>query len=115
MPRLLPAALLALLPLTAAAQTAEDFPGQTAALLDADGDGIITAEEMTAFSDRIIVAMDANEDGTVDRAEALVALSEAQVAQVDANGDGVIAPDELAAVIAADFSAADLDGSGTLN
>lgn len=104
------AVLLAALP--AAAQT---LPGEAAAIVDTDGDGIITTAEIEALAATLLPAMDSNEDGTVTKDEALVALSEDQFAAVDTNADGTLSADELGAVIRADFAAADLNGNGQID
>lgn len=83
--------------------------------MDANGDDAISSEEIDAFIPRIHAAMDTNEDGRLEAAEAAVALSPEQVKAVDANGDGTIALEELAPVIRADFAAADRDGNGLID
>lgn len=109
------AAVLALTALPAFAEEPAGMPGDAMAIVDADGDGNVTAAEMDAFVVAVFPAMDTNGDGSVDKAEALVALSEDQFAAIDANADGLLSADELAAVVRADFAAADRNGDGVLN
>jgi Ca2+-binding EF-hand superfamily protein len=109
------ATLLAATALPAFALTADDFPGEAIALIDTDGDGIITGAEIDAFAVAILPAMDANEDGTVTTDELAPILTAEQITTIDTNGDGIISAEELTVVLRADFAAADLDGNGTLN
>jgi hypothetical protein len=109
------ALLAAMLASPALALTADDFPGEAIGLIDTDGNGVITAAEIDAFAVFILPAMDADEDGTVTKTEAVPVLTEEQFAAADTNGDGILSLEELTVVFRADFAAADSDGSGTLN
>jgi hypothetical protein len=77
--------------------TKEDFVASHAkhfALLDADKDGKVTPEEMTAFREhqrsvKALARFDANKDGVVDAAE-FAGYSERQFIRMDNNDDGVL-------------------------
>lgn len=105
---------LALFAAPVLAQAPEGIPEGALAIVDTNGDGVIDAAEIDAFAATILAAMDANEDGKVEKSEALVVLSEEQVAKVDVDADGVITLEELQPVIRADFAAADIDGNGKI-
>ena len=68
--------------------------------LDKNGDGFITADEMSDMPNRGpgggVMAADADHDGKVSHAE-FTALAAARFAKLDANGDGQITPDEMSA------------------
>lgn len=107
-------AALVLLPV-AGPLAAQELPGEALAIIDTSGDGILARDEIDAFVVAIAAAMDANEDGSIDAAEAAAALSAEQIAAVDSNGDGILSPEELAVVVRADFAAADTDGNGLID
>jgi hypothetical protein len=75
---------------------------QRAAAIDANGDGIITAEEMLAYRDaqrlqreqRRLQRYDRSGDGVVTVEDYVAARSE-RIARMDADGDGVITREEM--------------------
>ena len=73
---------------------------QRFARLDKNGDGFITADEMSDMPNRGpgggVMAADADHDGKVSHAE-FTTLAAARFAKLDANGDGQITPDEMSA------------------
>jgi len=73
------------------------------AKLDANSDGKVTMEEITAARDAEAKALDANGDGKIDVAEltayrmaAVEAQAKAQIAALDTDGDGALSAAELA-------------------
>jgi Ca2+-binding EF-hand superfamily protein len=68
--------------------------------LDKNGDGFITADEVSDMPNRGpgggVMAADADHDGKVSHAE-FTALAATRFAKLDANGDGQITPDEMSA------------------
>jgi len=94
---------------------AQELPAGALAIIDTSGDGILTADEIDAFVAIVPAAMDTNEDGKVEVAEAATVLTLEQIAAIDTNADGVLSPEELAAVIRADLAAADSDGNGQID
>lgn len=96
---------------------------------DADGDGVVTREEIEARQARRFADADADGNGGLDAAE-LLALEDAQreearaaqaasrVAQIDDNGDGLLQAEEIEARtprIAPLFDRLDADGDGGLS
>jgi len=73
---------------------------QRFARLDKNGDGFITADEVSDMPARGpgggVMAADADHDGKVSHAE-FTALATARFARLDTNGDGQITPDEMSA------------------
>lgn len=88
--------------------------------LDTNGDGKITAEEMSARQTKLIAAADKNGDGALTQEE-LKAYHEARRAEwkkkhsPDKNGDGVISKKEFAAASEARFARMDKNGDGVLS
>lgn len=67
--------------------------------LDADGDGTLTPEELTAYKDKRFAEADTDGDGALS-AEELAAASQsrraqAMVSRLDANGDGKLQAEEM--------------------
>lgn len=83
-------------PVSAFAEAAE----ARAAELDANGDGVVTQEEMKAHREKQRAKMeekrfpDANDDGVVSETE-FVDAARARFARLDANEDGVLSKDEM--------------------
>ncbi|GAA0330077.1 hypothetical protein GCM10009087_45340 [Sphingomonas oligophenolica] len=73
---------------------------QRFARLDKNGDGFITADEVSDMPGRGpgggVMAADTNHDGKVSHAE-FTALATARFAKLDVNGDGQVTPDEMSA------------------
>jgi Ca2+-binding EF-hand superfamily protein len=109
----------------AEADTARPLLGPAFATLDADGDGLLTAEELTAQAQARFAAADANSDGGLS-VEEIVAMMEAErlaraterLTQADANGDGLLQVAELAdrmPDLAQMLERADLDEDGAVS
>jgi Ca2+-binding EF-hand superfamily protein len=69
---------------------------QRFARLDANGDGVISGDELPGRG-RLVASADADKDGKITRAE-YSAQAAARFAKLDANGDGKISPDEMKAM-----------------
>jgi hypothetical protein len=96
------------LALPAAAQTAAPAPRGIAPFditrFDTDGDGKVTAQELTAAHAAEVTGLDANGDGLIDLAELVAratvnaeARARAQIAALDVDGDGMLSAAELLA------------------
>ena len=101
------------------------------AKIDANGDGKVTMEEITAARDAEAKALDANGDGKIDVAEltayrmaAIEEQAKAQIAALDTDGDGALSAAELASrsivrmpavVPQAFFDRIDADGDGAIS
>lgn len=96
-------------------------------LVDTDGDGFVTREEMDAARLARFMELDRNGDGQVDRSELMVGpgqgrkgytaeQTQAVLAAYDHNGDGIITLDEVTEAIERlnVFSGLDTDGDGKL-
>ncbi len=74
---------------------------------DADGDGVVTLEEMQAMSGKMFEHMDANHDGVLDQSDREAHMADRMehradrhaefFAKADTNGDGELSPDEMKA------------------
>ncbi|MFA6117186.1 MAG: EF-hand domain-containing protein [Sphingomonas sp.] len=69
---------------------------QRFARLDANGDGVISGDELPGRG-RMVAGADADKDGKITKAE-YSAQAAARFAKLDANGDGKISPDEMKAM-----------------
>ncbi|MBK0326696.1 EF-hand domain-containing protein [Rhodobacteraceae bacterium F11138] len=92
--------------------------------LDANGDGEISREEMSAHREARFHDMDADGDGALSRDEMLAAArkragerTDAMLKRFDSNGDGMLSMDEMAAPRNEGkmFDRADRDGNGTVS
>lgn len=98
------------------------------AMIDANEDGIVSAEEAASHADMTFTAMDADDDGTLtldefmsvrmgqqlgyneDRQVQMQARKEARFTPMDADTDGAVTKAEFIAASKAHFDAADQDG-----
>lgn len=98
-----PAAAVAIEPAptpTTGAQTLEAFQARVAGGfdgLDANGDGVVSTEELNSASGGqagpMLARLDADRDGQVTRAEMAEGAAR-MFKRMDANGDGVVSPEE---------------------
>ena len=99
---------------------ASDGKGRSWERMDANGDGKVTAEEMSAKNARFIEMADADGDGAVTEEEAK-AFREAKRAQMrakhnpDKNGDGVVDKTEYINAAQDRFDRLDKNGDGVLS
>jgi Ca2+-binding EF-hand superfamily protein len=94
--------------------------------LDADADGRITQEEMTAHMQAQFEGADADGDGALSRDELVTRMTERQAERIaayanhmierhDSDGDGKLSPDEMKADRGGRmFKRADADGDGAI-
>ncbi len=123
---LIAALLMGFAPLSAA--QAQDMPSpRILQRIDANGDGAISKDEMTAARERLFKKLDRNGDGVIDEKEIASARQaikdRAEVAQarvgnrwrrLDTNGDGRVSEQELASSMPL-FELADRNGDGKLS
>jgi len=98
--------------------------------IDANGDGVITADEAQAFEQRLFNRLDANHDGVLtqeefsarrmgrqaaaDAPQKTETFRSKRFAAMDANGDGRITADEFAAAFNKRLQALDANGDGRI-
>lgn len=106
--------------LTTAAAFADQHGGRGFDRMDKNGDGKITAEEMSDMHADMMAEADANGDGAITREE-MKAFHEARREEwrkdhnPDTNGDGVVSKDEFVAAAAERFDKMDKNGDGVLS
>jgi hypothetical protein len=101
-------------------------------MVDANDDGVVSAEEAASAADEMFTAMDSDDDGVLTKEEYLAVrmsprfwfnplypawrrkAKEERFAEMDADGDGKVAKDEFLAAAEAHHKAADADGDGTI-
>jgi Ca2+-binding EF-hand superfamily protein len=126
--------------LMAAAAWANNDAGDKFKMMDANGDGMVSASEHAAAVTKMFSEMDANGDGNVTAAEmdakherkaaakSNMTSNDAamdhdmhdmksadKIAKMDTNGDGVLSASEHASGAQAMFSEMDTDGNGSLS
>ena len=97
------------------AQAAGELNEAHLAMLDQDGDGVVSRAEFDAYMDAAFGALDTVGDGALSADEFAVYAPVDTFAAIDADGDGMVSRDEFDAQTSADFAAADSDGDGALN
>ncbi len=110
------AATLALaLALPAFTATAQEMTTESLAVVDTNGDGVVTKEELIAAMDAAFQQLDTDKSGSLSETEAVVWIPVAQFRAADKSANGQLSKDEFIAVVLTDFAAADKDGDGQLN
>lgn len=82
--------------------------------LDADKNGDVSQQEYQAFMTQAFDKLDANNDGSLSKAETGQILKPDQFAATDANGDGRVSQNEFMDRVMKDFASVDKSGDGRL-
>ena len=83
--------------------------------LDTDNDGTVDLAEAKKAASAVFDRLDRDKDGTLDRRELGGRLSAKEFAAADPDKDGTLTKDEYLAVVEQRFKAADPDNDGTLD
>lgn len=115
--KLIPAAALCATLLAGAAMAGQDHQHRDPlARADANGDGIVTREEMLADVDARFAKLDANKDGKVSLEERKAFAENSRMGnRTDANGDGSITLDEQRAQANKRFDRIDTNHDGKID
>lgn len=102
-------------------------------MIDANDDGIVSAEEAASAADEVFTAMDADDDGALtreeymavrmgpqlgynpDRQAAMQKAKEDRFAAMDKDGNGSVSKEEFMAAAQAHHASADTDGDGKVS
>jgi Ca2+-binding EF-hand superfamily protein len=84
-------------------------------LLDADNDGTVDLAEAKAAASAMFDRLERDKDGTLDKRELSRRLSARELAAADPDHDGTLTKEEYLAVVEQRFRAADPDHDGTLD
>jgi Ca2+-binding EF-hand superfamily protein len=82
--------------------------------LDTNKNGDVNQQEYQAFMTQAFDKLDANNDGSLSKAETGQILNADQFAATDANSDGRVSQNEFMDRVMKDFAAADKGGDGRL-
>jgi Ca2+-binding EF-hand superfamily protein len=82
--------------------------------LDTDNDGTVDLAEAKKAASNVFDQLDRDHDGTLDKRELAGRLSAKEFAAADPDHDGTLTKDEYLAVVEQRFNAANKDGDGTL-
>lgn len=94
---------------------AQDLTSGHLAAIDANGDGTVDKAEFDAFVAAAFDRLDVNADGYVTIKEGTAVMTPDQFAAINANSDDGVSREEFTAQVLKDFAAADKDGNGVLN
>ena len=89
-------------------------PGALKAL-DTDNDGTVDLAEAKAAASKLFDKLDRDRDGTLDRRELRGHMISKEFGAADGDHDGTLDKDEYLAVVEKTFKAADRDNDGTLD
>ena len=98
-----------------ASATSRDPACTTLTALDTDNDGTLDLAEAKKAASARFANLDVDHDGTLDRHEIRGGLSPSQFAAADPDKDGTLTLDEYLAVVGSRFAAADTDRDGTVD
>jgi Ca2+-binding EF-hand superfamily protein len=84
-------------------------------MLDADNDGTVDLAEARKAASALFDKLDGDKDGTLDKRELARRLSAKELAAADSDHDGTLTRDEYLALVQQRFKAADTDHDGTLD
>jgi Ca2+-binding EF-hand superfamily protein len=87
----------------------------TVRALDTDNDGTIDLAEAKKAASALFARLDHDHDGTLSRRELLGRLSEREFAAADPDHDGTLTMEEYLGLVEQRFNAANLDKDGTLD
>jgi Ca2+-binding EF-hand superfamily protein len=85
------------------------------AALDTDNDGTVDLAEAKKAAGAVFDRLEKDRDGTLDRKELRGRLSAKELKAADPDNDGTLTKDEYLAVVEQRFKAADPDNDGTLS
>jgi Ca2+-binding EF-hand superfamily protein len=108
-----PAALAALLGVTAPALAATKTSRATP--FDADNDGTVDIDEAKKAAGELFDKLDTDKDGTLDVKELKGRLTQKEFTAADPDNDGTLTKDEFLAVVETRFKVADPDNDGTVS
>jgi Ca2+-binding EF-hand superfamily protein len=89
-------------------------PGALKAL-DTDNDGTVDLAEAKAVASKLFDKLDRDHDGTLDRRELRGRMVSKEFGAADGDHDGTLDKDEYLAVVEKSFKAADRDNDGTID
>jgi Ca2+-binding EF-hand superfamily protein len=94
---------------------AEAAPRSVLKALDTDNDGTVDLAEAKAAASKLFDTLDRDHDGTLDRRELRDRMVSKEFGAADGDHDGTLDKDEYLAFVEKSFKAADRDNDGTLD
>lgn len=94
---------------------AQEVSRESLAVVDTDGDGAVTKEELVAAMDAAFQELDTDRNGALSESEAGIWITVAQFRSADKNANGQLSKEEYIATVLADFAAADKNADGKLD
>jgi Ca2+-binding EF-hand superfamily protein len=111
----LPFALLLISVLSVGACGGSDDSSAALKALDPDNDGTIDLAEAQAAGSKVFAKLNPDGDGTLDAKELSGRLPETGIKAADPDNDGTLDSKEYEALVATKFKAANPDGDGTID